>query len=126
MQIGASIRLPFFCIGSLCGIFHAKRASWKSLFCRVHALCRYYPSFRSEGDASPVEGLGAEGYYSPVHLCPAGNRTVKLLDARVRSVRPIRVLRRAAPGLSDLRSGQYVADDSGAVRVGIRDVLRLD
>ena len=77
MQIGASISVTVFCIGSLWNLFHAEKSTMEVTLLGYYTLFAVIILFVLKV-MLPVEVSGAKAAIRPYISVPAGNRTVEL------------------------------------------------
>ena len=77
MQIGASISVTVFCIGSLWNLFHAEKSTMEVTLLGYYTLFAVIILFVLKV-MLPVEVSGAKATIRPYISVPAGNRTVEL------------------------------------------------
>ena len=117
MQIGASISITTFCIGSLWNLFNTRESTMMMTLLGYYALIAVVILFVLKVTL-PVEVFGVNANVRPRIAVPVGN-TMLICRCTARWVPPTRVHVSPPPEPEHLCTGQYAADDSRSGGAGI-------
>ena len=118
MQIGASISITTFCIGSLWNLFNTRESTMVMTLLGYYALIAVVILFVLKVTL-PVEVFGVNANVRPRIAVPVGNTMVDLPMHGPLGAPYARFISRRPPEPRHLCTGQYAADDSRSGGAGI-------